>query len=475
MKLESGPAVVVFGCADTTVLWAWLKPEEPGKITSTVAGNDERFTSVWMRFHPSRVGELFPADTVAGPGPPSSLIWARCHAAWKIKGSWNWRGTGRPLVPPKHALVLDADTADRHRRFYDINSESGEVRPDAEVFELPFPKPTPIERETAVKAFDDAWEAFDKEYAKFVTLPKVDWSKLRDRYRPQAATAETREEVADAIAQMLAHLEDLHIYVYAGHQYYPGYSRFRPFNGGSWASIESAVPDMANTGRGIVWGKTPDGIGYVNVLDLNNLELPDEFDRALEKLGDTWALILDVRGNGGGDETLGRSLAGRFADELKVYAYSRYRNGPKHTDLGSFLPRAYEPRGPWRYQSPVIVLTGQVTMSSAESFVQMLAECPQVTTMGDRTAGASANPRLLRLPGDINVNLPRWLDFDANKTTFENIGIKPDVPLKTSPKDFDGDKDPVLDAALKRLREMPKESRKPGRRAATLDEDVEKN
>ncbi|RJP32178.1 MAG: hypothetical protein C4547_14245 [Phycisphaerales bacterium] len=469
LKLECGPATVVFGHADTTVLWAWLAPEEPGQITSTVAGNGEKFTSVWMRFHPSRLGELFPQATVAGPGHPSNLIWARRHATWKIKGSWNWRGSGRPQVPPKNAVILDADTTDGHRRYYDVDTESGVVKPDAEFFDLPVPKPTPISKDDAVKAFDDAWDAFDREYAKFVLVPKVDWSRLREQYRPQAAAAATREEVADALAQMLAHLEDLHVFVYAGNQYFPGYTRFRYLNA-SWKAIQASIPDVSNTGKEIAWGRTADGIGYMNVYGMSSLELPDEFDHALEKLADTWALIIDVRGNGGGDEMLGRSTAGRFADEAAVYAYSRYRNGPKHTDLGSFLPRAFEPRGPWRYQSPVIVLCGQLTMSSAESFVQMLAECPQVTTMGDRTAGASANPKLLRLPGDISVNLPRWIDFDARKTPFENVGIQPDVGIKTAVKDFDGEEDPVLEAALKHLRELPKESRKPGRRQSHRNE-----
>lgn len=91
-------------------------------------------------------------------------------------------------------------------------------------------------------------------------------------------------------------------------------------------------------------------------------------------------------------------------------------------------------------------------MSSAEAFVLMLAACPHVTTMGDRTAGSSGNPRQLDVGAEIIVNLPRWIPQDASGKSFDTVGIQPDVPVKAAPEEFTKTADPVLAAALKRLR-----------------------
>ena len=64
-------------------------------------------------------------------------------------------------------------------------------------------------------------------------------------------------------------------------------------------------------------------------------------------------------------------------------------------------------------------------MSSAESFALMLAQCKQATTMGDRTAGSSANPRQIELPGKIVVNLPRWIDLDPDGKPIDTAGVAP--------------------------------------------------
>ena len=104
-------------------------------------------------------------------------------------------------------------------------------------------------------------------------------------------------------------------------------------------------------------------------------------------------------------------------------------------------------------------------MSSAESLALMMAQCPQVTTMGDNTAGSSANPRRIEdLPGGIEVNLPRWVDLMPDGEPLDVVGIAPDVRVETTADDFSDTVDPVLRAALDHLREQPQTERRPGKR-----------
>ena len=170
---------------------------------------------------------------------------------------------------------------------------------------------------------------------------------------------------------------------------------------------------------------------------------------------DTRGLIVDVRLNGGGGEPLAGEFAGRFLKQPFVYASSQYRNGPSHTNLTEKFERRAAPRGPWRYDRPVILLIGQKCMSSNESFVGMMTGDPDATTMGDRTCGSSGNPKLVRLPLDLVVRVPQWIDYLPDGTPLDEHGFQPQIPFKATEGAFDGNRDDLLTAALDRLRKAP--------------------
>jgi C-terminal processing protease CtpA/Prc len=94
----------------------------------------------------------------------------------------------------------------------------------------------------------------------------------------------------------------------------------------------------------------------------------------------------------------------------------------------------------------------------------MFAQCPQATTMGDRTGGSSGNPRQMELEGGIVVNLPRWNDMDPDGNPIEVVGSAPKVKIDAKPAEFTATQDPVLEAALATLRKIAKKDRKPGKR-----------
>ncbi|NUP96070.1 MAG: hypothetical protein HUU28_07890 [Planctomycetaceae bacterium] len=461
LDLTLGKTTVVFGVAEKNVVWAALFPEKPAKLRSQVGGDGEQVTSVWMRFHPAHLGELFPAKTVAKNGPEEQIAWARRMCAWKI--SSGWQANNLPVIPRKGSIVLDCETVEGPRRYFVADKEQGKLELVAAFEKRPLPALVALDESAAVRAFDAVWEAFDKEYAKFGSLPDVDWKKEGELWRKRAEKARTTFAAAVAIDGLTAKLRDLHVWVRCGDEFLQGYSRPRPLNA-SYEAVRKAFPELANTRHNVQWGKTEDGVGYVLVDGLNDKELAATIDDVLEKLGGCFGLVVDLRFNGGGDELLARDVAARFVDSRRTYSTNRYRNGPRHDQLGDVLARDFEPRGPWRFESPVVCLQGQKTFSSAESMALMFAQCPQVTTMGDRTGGSSANPRRLELAGGIQVNLPRWIDMDPEGRAIENVGVAPDVEVKAAGADFTPTKDPVLDAALALLRKQEPAERKPGKR-----------
>jgi C-terminal processing protease CtpA/Prc len=173
---------------------------------------------------------------------------------------------------------------------------------------------------------------------------------------------------------------------------------------------------------------------------------------ALERLRKTSRLIVDVRLNGGGSETIARAVAGRFVEKEFTYGYNQIRSGPNHTNLTSRFERRVKPEGPWRYEGVVTLLIGQKCMSSSESFVAMMSGAPRVAIMGDRTCGSSGNPKTIGLPLEMTVSVPRWIDYLPDGTAIDEKGFQPAEKFEATAGAFEDRRDALLAAALGRLR-----------------------
>ncbi len=458
--LETGPASLVVGHDGGAALWAVVLPEEPGRLSCDGPGDGEAVRSVYLRLHPARLGELFPAATVRGRGPALAGIDGRRVFGRKVGSSW--QNGGRPVVPPEGTLVVDVET-DAARRFHMLDLEAGEDRYEAYFERFPVPPPTALEPARAAASFDVVWSAFDENYPGFGLLPDLDWQAARDRWRPLAERADSAERLAGVLAELLEELGDLHAWVAVGQEFTPMERPVRHLNG-SYRATGALVGGLRDEGCGLAWGRTADGIGYLGVHGLTDSRLPAAFDAALEELADAWGLVVDLRFNGGGNELLGRELAGRFLEEPVAYSSHRYRAGPDHDDLGPVQRRVCEPRGPWRHAAALVVLQGPWTMSSAESLAAMLSLAPGAVTRGAPTAGSSGNPTQLELQGGVRVSLPRWLDLGPDGEPLERRGLAPGVAVDAAPESFTDREDPVLSAALEALRARPAEERRAGRR-----------
>lgn len=459
LVVEAGKASVVIGHDDGNAIWAVVLPEEPGSLRCEGPANGEAVQSVYLRFHPSRVGELFPKGTVRGNGPLLASFDGRRIFGRKVGGSW--QAGGQPVVPPQSSVVVDLET-DGGRRFFILDHEKGTAKYEPYFERFAVPPSAPIEPAKAEAEFDVIWSAFDESYPGFGLLPELDWGAAGTTWRAAAQQATTSHQLGGALAGLLEELGDLHAWVAVGEEFLPMERPLRPLNG-NFRACGLLVGGLKDTKQDLAWGQTEDGVGYVNVYGLSKTDLPATFDRVLEELGDTWALVVDLRFNGGGNELLGREIAGRFLEEAVVYSKNRYRNGSEHDDLGPTFERVCEPRGPWRYQAPLVVLWGRRTMSSAESMALMLAQVPGALTMGANTAGSSGNPTQLTLEGGVRVNLPRWLDLDPEGRPIEHVGVPPGIRVGAEPSEFTNQADPVLSDALERLRAMPEKERRAGR------------
>jgi len=452
LRVQVGPADLGIGhCADGAV-WAVLIPREAGELSSPATQQAEAIAHVWLRFHPKEIARLFPPATVSAAGA-TNLVWQmRAIANGKMHSSW--QAGGRAVIPEPKDLTVDVDTKNGRRRFFVVDTEAATARYVAAFENRPVRPPPTLTPKLAQGAFDHLWEAFESKYAMFVLRPELDWARSREQYRPKALASKSTYEFAGVCAEMLKPLRDLHVWLTVAGADVPVFNRSRTADANP-AAHQSILGELKDAGRSVKWAVTADKIGFLAIYGWNDADVAAQCGQVLEQMRNTRALILDVRLNGGGDEPTAEKFAGRFLEKEFVYAYSQYRNGPGHTNLTEKSPRTVTPKGPWRYNRPVVLLIGQKCMSSNESFIGMMTGDPEVTTMGDHTCGSSGNPTMIQLPLNMTVSVPQWIDYLPDGTPLDERGFQPQVWFKPTPGAFEGKCDDLLTAALERLRQVP--------------------
>lgn len=338
-------------------------------------------------------------------------------------------------------------------------ASEAETKPEACPAEKPETETSPstvtrLSPELLGTCFDELWEDMDYHYSYF-ELKKIDWPALRERYRPQAVQAASRDEFIGVLKAMLTELRDLHVWIETEAGMQGTYSS--PWRRNWNTEVVLASLEKVEACGKFAWVGTtkPDGFGCV-VLNQQGSATPEDVAQtvaAIQRLHEVPGFLVDLRGGAsGGNEGLAQTLAAAFCSEATVYGQHQVRCGPDHDELTEVQPRMLEP-GSEPFTKPVVCLIGQRCMSSGEALVMMLDCLPQVTTIGQRTRGASGNPQKFPLPElDLAVWYSRWVDLLPDGTPLEGRGIVPDVE-DDEPVDAYRRSDPTWERALVLLRE----------------------
>ena len=201
-------------------------------------------------------------------------------------------------------------------------------------------------------------------------------------------------------------------------------------------SINAGAPvpqPMGQVDSGIADGfvdarRLPGNIGYLKLrLFGRELRLLTQIDASLTLLGETDALIIDLRSNrGGSGESLQKLLGYVLGRAAPIQTLTwRQPDGSSRT----IEERAAEPPTGTAYQQPVYVLTAARTASAAEAFAYALKGYRRAVLVGETTLGA-ANPSsgLTPLGLGLEAFVPNGLVESAiTHTNWEGVGVEPDV------------------------------------------------
>lgn len=263
--------------------------------------------------------------------------------------------------------------------------------------------------------------------------------------RPVAAVAaELRKLIsASTEAQMERHLAQRLLWGPAGSKVTVG---LRRTDGGEY---QLQLGRDFQRSRGLAFEQREiEGFGYIKVAQLGG-DVVSQFDTALEAYRSAPGLILDLRGNGGGNDSLAEAMSGRLIEQKTPWAKIQLRMAPFWSPK---ITRSVSPRGTWQYTGPVVMLIDGGIFSSADFFAGGLARSGRVTTVGSPTGGGSGNPVWVKLPGGAQVAISRWIEYFADGTPVEGNGTHPDVEVRPTVADVAAGRDPALQKAIEILK-----------------------
>jgi len=181
-----------------------------------------------------------------------------------------------------------------------------------------------------------------------------------------------------------------------------------------------------NLSSGLKYRILSDNIAYVVYESFQNSIGEGNLDDMFFSLRMCNGMILDIRGNGGGELSNVEKLASRFTNEKVLVGYRSHKTGTGHTDFSPLEAEYITPSKGVRWQKPCVVLTNRSCYSAANTFVRDMKEMPMVTVMGDQTGGGSGLPFTSELPIGWSIRFSASPSYDVQKQQIE-FGIAPDI------------------------------------------------
>jgi hypothetical protein len=282
-----------------------------------------------------------------------------------------------------------------------------------------------IDAATRKTVIDTLVADLDKYYV-FPDKAKQFGAYLRSRQQSGAYESVTSaEKFADLLTSDLQSVgKDGHLEVRYGDDGFPELGK------DGTPSLESQARDLANEKRhnfGLESvGRLPCNIGY---LDLRAFAQPERakgrLAAAMTLLGDTRALIIDLRRNHGGEAETVALLASYLFDNRThlndIYERETDRTDPMWTSDSVDGPRYGTAR-------KVYLVTSNDTFSAGEDFSYALKNLKRATLVGETTGGGAHPGQPRRLAEHFAAFVPSGRSISPiTHTDWEGVGVSPDI------------------------------------------------
>lgn len=181
------------------------------------------------------------------------------------------------------------------------------------------------------------------------------------------------------------------------------------------------------------------GIGYIRFTSFI-AALDAKIREAFASMQDAPGVIIDLRGNGGGDDSVAINLAGNLFDRPKQLMVTRTRKGD------TLYYRARPSKRP--YLGPVVILVDNASGSASEQLTAGLQEAGRAYVIGNTTAGDDMDAELEELPGGAYLIYAAGQPRTPKGVVIEGRGVIPDLEVNLTRAGLLRGEDAQLDAAI---------------------------
>jgi carboxyl-terminal processing protease len=206
----------------------------------------------------------------------------------------------------------------------------------------------------------------------------------------------------------------------------------------------------------------PGNIAYVALNSFGDDTAANEWDKHWGEISKADSLILDLRENDGGNNSVGAHIMATLIDKTATGELSRstrwiatYRAWGNAETPVRFPVGSVEPDAARHFSGRTVMLTSPRTYSAGEDMVVVFQQAHRGNIIGEYTGGSTGQPLMFKLPGGGTGRICTKHDSFADGREFVGVGIQPDILAHWTRADLIAGRDSVLETAIHSLQTKP--------------------